>query len=51
MGIAAALQISALADVLDLDGFLIVRDEPFGLVTEEAGLLRLRGPECTGAPV
>ena len=51
VGIAAALQISALADVLDLDGFLIVRDEPFGLVTEEAGLLRLRGPECTGAPV
>ena len=41
VGIAAALQISALADVLDLDGFLIVRDEPFGLVTEDAGQLRL----------
>jgi L-alanine-DL-glutamate epimerase-like enolase superfamily enzyme len=43
VGIAAALQISALADVLDLDGFLIVRDEPFGLVAEAGGLLSLRG--------
>ena len=42
VGIAAALQISALAEVHDLDGFLIVRDEPFGLVGEEAGLLTLR---------
>lgn len=41
VGIAAALEISALADVLDLDGFLIVKDEPFGLVQEQAGLLRL----------
>ena len=41
VGIAAALQISALAEVLDLDGFLIVRDEPFGLVTEAEGCLRL----------
>jgi L-alanine-DL-glutamate epimerase-like enolase superfamily enzyme len=41
VGIAGALQISALADVLDLDGFLIVRDEPFGLVTEAAGQLTL----------
>ena len=39
VGIAAALQISALADVHDLDGFLIVKDEPFGLVTEADGLL------------
>jgi L-alanine-DL-glutamate epimerase-like enolase superfamily enzyme len=42
VGIAAALQISALADVHDLDGFLIVQNEPFGLVTEAAGQLRLR---------
>jgi L-alanine-DL-glutamate epimerase-like enolase superfamily enzyme len=42
VGIAAAMQISALADVHDLDGFLIVKDEPFGLVTEAAGLLRLQ---------
>ena len=42
VGIAAALHISALADVHDLDGFLIVKDEPFGLVREEAGQLSLR---------
>ncbi|RFP66039.1 dipeptide epimerase [Hymenobacter lapidiphilus] len=39
LGIWSALQISALADVCDLDGFLIVRDEPFGMVREENGLL------------
>lgn len=39
LGIWSALQVSALADVCDLDGFLIVRDEPFGLVGEERGHL------------
>ncbi|MBT9394278.1 dipeptide epimerase [Hymenobacter sp. NST-14] len=39
LGIWSALQVSSLADVCDLDGFLIVRDEPFGLVREEAGFL------------
>lgn len=42
VGIAAALQLSALADVHDLDGFLIVQDEPFGLVEEAAGHLAQR---------
>ena len=42
VGIAAALHVSALADVHDLDGFLIIKDEPFGLVVEQAGQLRLR---------
>lgn len=42
VGIAAALQISALVDVLDLDGFLVIRDEPFGLVAETEGRLQLR---------
>ncbi|GAB3298382.1 enolase C-terminal domain-like protein [Hymenobacter humi] len=41
VGIAGALHISALADVHDLDGFLIVKDEPFGLVGEEGGNLTL----------
>lgn len=41
LGIAAALQISALADVHDLDGLLIIRDEPFGLVHEDHGALAL----------
>ena len=44
VGIAAALQISALAEVHDLDGFLIVRDEPFGLVQEHDGNLSVQGP-------
>ena len=39
LGIWSALQVSALADVRDLDGFLIVRHEPFGLVREAHGLL------------
>ena len=41
VGIEAALQISALAQVHDLDGFLIIKDEPFGLVGEEGGNLTL----------
>jgi L-alanine-DL-glutamate epimerase-like enolase superfamily enzyme len=39
LGIWSALQISALAEVHDLDGCLIVRNEPFRLVREEAGEL------------
>ncbi|MGI4738329.1 MAG: enolase C-terminal domain-like protein [Janthinobacterium lividum] len=39
LGIWSALQVSALAEVHDLDGVLIVRDEPFGLVREENGEL------------
>jgi L-alanine-DL-glutamate epimerase-like enolase superfamily enzyme len=40
LGIWSALQISALAEVHDLDGLLIVRDEPFGLVQEAEGQLK-----------
>jgi L-Ala-D/L-Glu epimerase len=39
LGIAAAMQLSALAQYLDLDGFLHLKDEPFGLVREENGVL------------
>jgi L-alanine-DL-glutamate epimerase-like enolase superfamily enzyme len=39
LGIWSALQVSALAEVHDLDGFLILRHEPFNLVREEAGEL------------
>ncbi|UOR05837.1 hypothetical protein MUN82_01765 [Hymenobacter aerilatus] len=41
LGIWSALQVSALADVCDLDGFLILRDEPFGLVREQDGELEM----------
>ncbi len=40
LGIWSALQLSSLAQVCDLDGLLIVRDEPFGLVREAAGVLQ-----------
>lgn len=39
LGIWSALQISGLAEVHDLDGLLILRDEPFGLVQESEGQL------------
>ncbi|MDU0371235.1 enolase C-terminal domain-like protein [Hymenobacter endophyticus] len=39
LGIWSAVQLSALADVCDLDGIIIVRDEPFGLVHEREGML------------
>ncbi|MVN77109.1 hypothetical protein GO988_12305 [Hymenobacter sp. HMF4947] len=39
LGIWSALQVSALADIHDLDGSLIIRDEPFGLVNEADGKL------------
>ena len=39
LGIWSALQLSALCEICDLDGLLIVRDEPFGVVREEAGRL------------
>lgn len=42
VGIGAALQLNALADIHDLDGFLVLEQEPFGLVVEEAGRLSLR---------
>lgn len=42
LGISSALQLQSLADHLDLDGFLIVKDDPFNQVAEEAGKLRIR---------
>jgi L-alanine-DL-glutamate epimerase-like enolase superfamily enzyme len=39
LGIWSALQLSGLAGICDLDGLLIIRDEPFGLVQEQAGQL------------
>ncbi|RSK36253.1 dipeptide epimerase [Hymenobacter metallilatus] len=41
LGIWSALQVSALADVHDLDGFVILQHEPFGLVWEQEGRLRI----------
>lgn len=40
LGISAALRLESLADYLDLDGFLLLESEPFGLLREEGGILR-----------
>jgi L-alanine-DL-glutamate epimerase-like enolase superfamily enzyme len=40
LGIWGAMQVSSQAQVCDLDGFLVVRDEPFGLVKEKNGVLQ-----------
>lgn len=41
LGISSALQLCADVDYIDLDGFLIVKNEPFGLVKENDGVLQL----------
>jgi L-Ala-D/L-Glu epimerase len=42
LGIWSAMQLSAAFDFADLDGFLIIEDEPFKLVREEQGILYLK---------
>jgi len=37
LGILAAMQLESLADYMDLDGFLLLQNEPFGLLHEEGG--------------
>lgn len=39
LGISAALDIAHGVDFLDLDGFLFLKDDPFGLLNEEKGRL------------
>lgn len=41
IGIAAAIQLESLADFMDLDGFLLLENEPFGRVSEDAGVVYL----------
>lgn len=40
VGISAALALASLADYVDLDGFLLLENEPFGGVKEEGGVLK-----------
>lgn len=42
LGIWSAMQLSSAFDFADLDGFLIVENEPFGLIKEEGGLLYMK---------
>lgn len=39
LGILAAMQLESLADYMDLDGFLLLQNEPFGLLHEEGGMV------------
>lgn len=39
LGISSALNLCAGIEFVDLDGFMIVKDEPYGLVTEKEGIL------------
>ena len=42
IGIAAAMQLESLADFMDLDGFLLLENEPYGRVGEGKGLVFLQ---------
>jgi len=39
LGISAALSLESLADYMDLDGFILLQNEPFGLVNETDGIV------------
>jgi L-alanine-DL-glutamate epimerase-like enolase superfamily enzyme len=41
VGIAAAMQLESLADFMDLDGFLLLENEPFARVSEKNGIVSL----------
>jgi L-alanine-DL-glutamate epimerase-like enolase superfamily enzyme len=41
LGIRSAFEISSLADYLDLDGFLLIQNDPFHLLSEKDGLINL----------
>jgi len=45
LGISSALHLSSLADYVDLDSFLLLKEEPFGLLRETDGLLSYTDPE------
>lgn len=42
LAISSAYHLSSLADYIDLDSFLVVKDEPFHLVEETSGFLSLK---------
>ncbi|MBL7664666.1 MAG: dipeptide epimerase [Bacteriovoracaceae bacterium] len=47
LGISSAIEISSLADYLDLDGFLHLQEDPYKLVTEKHGQLFLSKTKFT----
>lgn len=45
LGISSAFHLCAGVEFVDLDGFMIVQDEPYGLIRESQGQLRLHGEQ------
>lgn len=45
LGISAGLRMAVLSDYADLDSFLLLKDEPFDLVTESEGVIALKKAE------
>ena len=45
LGISSALNLAGLADYIDLDSFILLQHEPFGLLKEENGVLSFRENE------
>jgi L-alanine-DL-glutamate epimerase-like enolase superfamily enzyme len=48
LGISSALHLSSLADYADLDSFLLLKDEPFGLLKEKEGSISYSDPDRIG---
>lgn len=46
IGISYGMLFGGMVEYVDLDGFLLVKDEPFHLVTEEKGILGLKIPDA-----
>jgi L-alanine-DL-glutamate epimerase-like enolase superfamily enzyme len=44
LGISSAMNLGSLADYKDLDSFLLVKSEPYGLAREESGSLSFNNP-------
>jgi glutamate racemase len=42
VGISAAMELESLADYMDLDGFMLLQEEPFRLVEEKGGRVFLK---------
>jgi L-alanine-DL-glutamate epimerase-like enolase superfamily enzyme len=41
LGMQGAWHLCALSDYADLDGYLVIKDEPFGMLKEEDGLVKM----------
>ncbi len=47
LGISSAMNLCALAEYADLDSFILLKDEPFGLIEEKNGVLTFRSADLT----